>query len=501
MVPKLSKGAGIKGTALYVLHDVRDESERAIGPALTPEQQTQHRVGFTTTRNLSTDDPELAWRLMCATARSQAALKQHAGVRAGGRPSKYQCGHIALSWEHQTQPSAAEMTRAAEGALKSLGWEKLQALIVEHKDHDHSHVHIVVNLVDPETGRNAPNSKNEYERLQRWAHEYDKARGLEVCPQRAERMERAPDAPKPTTPTRKWLSRQEYETIRDAERKEHRGQAMERYREAAAAVRVEFAPAWRELYASQRAELRGFDKQQRDTMRSFRSCARMRRTPSLQADRRLAAASDSNRRNQMVGFVNKHREAIWRGIDATNQPGNSQTLLSPKYVKTALERSYASDRTAMLERHGEAKAELQGRHTEARQDAYRQAWKRPKPIQDQKIAAPAQVPGRKAGVVAIAGLGAAAIAAGLALSRSRQRDVAVPAPDPERDLAAAAERIQRQQSRAANANEIARVLGRSPEDAERLIRIQARNERERGARPATRDPSLGFDREPRRFRD
>ena len=75
MVPKLhSKGSSFKGAAQYLLHD----KDRA---------QTSERVAWTETRNLAVDDPDLAWRIMAATAMDQARLKAEARVRNSGRKS------------------------------------------------------------------------------------------------------------------------------------------------------------------------------------------------------------------------------------------------------------------------------------------------------------------------------------------------------------------------------------------------------------------------------
>ena len=63
MLPKLhSKGKSFKGAALYLLHD----KDRAA---------TSERVAWTETRNLLTDDPHRAWRVMAATAMKQDILK------------------------------------------------------------------------------------------------------------------------------------------------------------------------------------------------------------------------------------------------------------------------------------------------------------------------------------------------------------------------------------------------------------------------------------------
>ena len=73
-VPKLAaKGTSFKGAAAYYLHD-KDAS-------------TSERVAWTATQNLVTDNPEMAWRIMAATAKDQARLKEQAGGRTTGRKS------------------------------------------------------------------------------------------------------------------------------------------------------------------------------------------------------------------------------------------------------------------------------------------------------------------------------------------------------------------------------------------------------------------------------
>ena len=269
MIPNLTKGAGIKGTALYVLHDERQLEDVALGDMLSPEAQSAERVGFTATRNLPTDNPELAWRLMCTTAKNQDELKRAAGVHAGGRRTEKFCGHLSLSWEHGEQPGREEMLKAADGALTAMGWEKLQALIVEHKDHDHAHCHIVVNLIDPETGKAAPNAKNDYEKLQAWAYEYEKERGKIVCADRARAIEEKAagvDRQQQDEKPKRWLSRSEWEAQRDAakaagqerwkEQQADRAAVLQetkaQARTVAAEVREEFRPEWAELYKKQR---------------------------------------------------------------------------------------------------------------------------------------------------------------------------------------------------------------------------------------------------------
>lgn len=69
MVPRIprTKGKGVgtsfKGTAAYLLHD-------------EGQAQTSDRVLWTDTRNLATDNPDQAWRVMAATAMDSDRLKR-----------------------------------------------------------------------------------------------------------------------------------------------------------------------------------------------------------------------------------------------------------------------------------------------------------------------------------------------------------------------------------------------------------------------------------------
>lgn len=72
MVPKLAaKGTSFKGAAAYYLHD--------------KGASTDERVAWTATLNLATNNPEMAWRIMAATAKDQTRLKEQAGIKATGR--------------------------------------------------------------------------------------------------------------------------------------------------------------------------------------------------------------------------------------------------------------------------------------------------------------------------------------------------------------------------------------------------------------------------------
>jgi hypothetical protein len=100
----------------------------------------QDRVAWSTSRNLPTGDPELAAVFMRATAGQSDRVEKPVY-------------HIALSFDPGDQVDRATMERVASKVLDRLGLTEHQAVIVAHKDRAHSHVHILVNRVHPETGK------------------------------------------------------------------------------------------------------------------------------------------------------------------------------------------------------------------------------------------------------------------------------------------------------------------------------------------------------------
>lgn len=200
MVPDVAKaGHSFTGAMAYYLHDKRQGDG--------PQPTTAERVAWTETRNLATDDPEVAKRIMIATALQADALKAAAGIRATGRKSAAHVYAYALAW-HPSEAGAldkAEMLRAADESLKMLGAEDHQALIVCHTDRAHPHVHIIINRVSPADGRMLSTS-NDFRKLSAWANAYERERGQILTPAREE-VRRAQDAfqeasagPKPDKP-------------------------------------------------------------------------------------------------------------------------------------------------------------------------------------------------------------------------------------------------------------------------------------------------------------
>ncbi|QDS97069.1 relaxase/mobilization nuclease domain-containing protein [Adhaeretor mobilis] len=172
MVPKLHKKAySFRGVARYVL------GER--------DAPSSERVAWTEAINLSTKSPDMAWRVMAATAMDQARLKREAGIPNTGRKSKLCVQHFTLSWhpEEADGLSQAEMIRAARAMLRVMKAHDHQALIVAHDDQPQPHVHVLLNRVNPDDGRLLSSS---FEKLKasRWAQKYEEERGKIYCEER-----------------------------------------------------------------------------------------------------------------------------------------------------------------------------------------------------------------------------------------------------------------------------------------------------------------------------
>lgn len=159
------KGRSFKGVIIYIIHD--------------PDQaESDERVLFTETRNLRTDDPEKAAKVMAYTALHAGELKAAAGHKATGRKTDSPVYHLSLSWIPGEKPTQAEMMEAGTSALKALGFDEHEAVFAGHGDKEHMHLHIVTSRIHPVTGL-THNPKDDHKILQRWGHEYDKARGQE----------------------------------------------------------------------------------------------------------------------------------------------------------------------------------------------------------------------------------------------------------------------------------------------------------------------------------
>ena len=174
MMPNVSRGRSFKGVTAYLTHDKR-------GPGV--EAVSSERVGFSQVLNFTAGEarnPEEAAHVMAATWRGADALKAAAGIKSTGRKATAApVWHCSLSWHPTEAPTESEMREAALAALKAAGLELdqgYQTVVIQHTDEPHPHLHIVVNLVHPITGKQT-NPHRDLPKLQAWADAYDRGRG------------------------------------------------------------------------------------------------------------------------------------------------------------------------------------------------------------------------------------------------------------------------------------------------------------------------------------
>ncbi|HVH13087.1 MAG TPA: relaxase/mobilization nuclease domain-containing protein [Longimicrobium sp.] len=124
-------GKGFLPLTRYLVHgEVGEHRDRAL---------------WVESRNLPTEDPETAARLMFAHARESVRTQ---------RPVY----HFVISFDPGDPVNRESMGRVVDAVLRRLGLEEHQALLVAHGDTAHPHVHVVVNRVHPETHRAWENS-------------------------------------------------------------------------------------------------------------------------------------------------------------------------------------------------------------------------------------------------------------------------------------------------------------------------------------------------------
>src|SRR5664279_28571 len=128
------------------------------------------RVAWSTSRNLPTDDPELAGKIMRATAAQNVRVQQPVY-------------HLALSFDPNDAVDRATMERVADRVLAALDLQRHQVLIVSHRDREHPHVHLLINRVHPDTGL-VWNRWQDRAVVQQVLRDEERALGLRIVPGR-----------------------------------------------------------------------------------------------------------------------------------------------------------------------------------------------------------------------------------------------------------------------------------------------------------------------------
>lgn len=172
MIVKINKrGHSFKGVTAYLMHDKKS--------------QTAERIEWSETGNMHTADIEKASKVMAWTDINRETIKFMSDQNMSGRKtSTGAVYHTSLSWAIGEDVSAEKQKNAALDYIKTQGLEEHQYYMVSHNDTDHKHVHIVANLINPDTGKSHELGLDK-KRAQSWALEYEKAYGLH-CKNREE---------------------------------------------------------------------------------------------------------------------------------------------------------------------------------------------------------------------------------------------------------------------------------------------------------------------------
>ena len=187
-----SAGKSFNGLGNYLTHDAGAD--------------TAERVAWTHTLNCANDHVPSAVHEMYNTYLDAELLKEEAGIRKGGRPLENPVKHFSLNWHPDETPDRAQIIAAVEGYLDHMGWQEHQAVLTNHTDKAHAHVHVMLNAVHPDTGAKLDDGL-ERRRTSAWAAEYEREHGRIYCEQRlAPADEREPA---PTRPT--WMAMKEAE--------------------------------------------------------------------------------------------------------------------------------------------------------------------------------------------------------------------------------------------------------------------------------------------------
>lgn len=312
MIPRVSKaGRSFKGIVLYMSHDQK--------------AATSDRVGFVDFLNLpvlaSPDkvrDMERAGAIMAWTAMHQSELKHlhhhqtspAKPFRQPGRALAQPVYSFSLRFDEGDAPKVDEalLRKAAHGALKTLGMQNCQAIIVQHLDSHPSHVHVIACRVDPKTGQTV-NTQRDFYKLSLFAQKFSREHGLRILSTREQNNElrRQGQAAKyHEVPRSEWERRRAY-----------RGQTQyrveQRRREQQEADRVQLAGRHRQEIQNFKSLVTGAYRRDRDRIDAeitrlrtklgatglFAAAVRLKRklTREEQADKRLLTSLIKTRDN------------------------------------------------------------------------------------------------------------------------------------------------------------------------------------------------------------
>lgn len=158
------------------------------------------RVAWTLAHNLPTNDPELAAKLMTATAQLSKRCKNAAY-------------HAMIAWAPDEKPTPEMMQAIALKTLELAGLAEHQALIMGHGDKPHDHLHMLINRVHPVTGR-AWDTKHDFALFDRIMRQLSEEHGFRYIPAHRFNAEQTADTPKKPNKRATWAAKRGAKTER-----------------------------------------------------------------------------------------------------------------------------------------------------------------------------------------------------------------------------------------------------------------------------------------------
>lgn len=365
MVPRVtSKGRSFKGAGAYFLHD--------LGKAETTE-----RVAFTHTVNMVTDDPDKALKVMAWTAAHAAELKELSGQKTSGRKADNPVYNFMLAWAPDQNPGRDEMIAFGARALEALGVGEHEALMIGHADTDHKHLHIILNRVHPVTGKTATMA-HDRNLLSRLAQAYEEETGRVYCAERVANNNRRDLGEKhvKAAPEERQTNTPEYQAKRQARIDAQRAagelaakRAAEKDAGAAVDAAAQTAPEAAESRSPDKArDLKAdFDNASARDDRQYR--AREIERPKADEDReaqvawkdeqtRERARQQAEERQAQEARRFAAREKVRREWIDVRRAAEWEAYQAKECEK--LDAKQAERRTALADRHAEARASNEG---------------------------------------------------------------------------------------------------------------------------------------------
>ena len=159
------------------------------------------RVAWVMARNMPTEDPEVAAKMMAATA-------EHS------RRCRHACYHLMIAWHPDENPSPEVMQDIAVATLALAGLAEHQVLVMGHGDKPHRHLHMMVNRVHPETGK-AWSTRHDYQRFDAIMRQLSEAHGFSFVPAHRFNPDLTDDTPKKPASRARYAARRGASTHRE----------------------------------------------------------------------------------------------------------------------------------------------------------------------------------------------------------------------------------------------------------------------------------------------